>query len=153
MEIGANSRTKRSCHTAVGLATFCTAAALLHCTPWSGYCRPRGSVCSTPAVLPAYDVHPGASIHRCYRCVACGLFALCASPCLNCVFLQNLKREGFRGLTNPYCQLSVGRQGPYTTDVVFDSVNPSWEHKRETFEFRVSWEYTTIERDTRETTI
>ena len=84
----------------------------------------------------------------------CCLRALCSLPLrVNCVFLQNLKREGFRGLTNPYCQLSVGRQGPYTTDVVFDSVNPSWEHKRETFEFRVSWEYTTIERDTRETTI
>ncbi|CAN0473169.1 unnamed protein product, partial [Hapterophycus canaliculatus] len=49
---------------------------------------------------------------------------------------KNLKREGFRGLTNPYCQLNVGRQGPYTTDVVFDSVNPSWENKRQTFEFR-----------------
>ncbi|CAN0544094.1 unnamed protein product, partial [Ectocarpus sp. 12 AP-2014] len=49
---------------------------------------------------------------------------------------QNLKREGFRGLTNPYCQLNVGRQGPYTTDVVFDSVNPSWEDNRQTFEFR-----------------
>lgn len=55
-----------------------------------------------------------------------------------CVFTQNLKREGFRGLTNPYCQLSVGRQGPFTTDVVFDSTNPSWKHKRQTFEFRVS---------------
>lgn len=51
---------------------------------------------------------------------------------------QNLKREGFRGLTNPYCQVSVGRQGPFTTDVVFDSNNPCWEDKRQTFEFRVS---------------
>lgn len=50
---------------------------------------------------------------------------------------QNLKREGFRGLTNPYCQLNVGRQGPFTTDVVFDSTNPCWKHKRQTFEFRV----------------
>lgn len=65
---------------------------------------------------------------------------LCFSFSL-CVCRQNLKREGFRGLTNPYCQLNVGRQGPYTTDVVFDSANPSWEHKRQTFEFRVSAVY------------
>lgn len=64
------------------------------------------------------------------------LLSLSLSPCR-----QNLKREGFRGLTNPYCQLNVGRQGPYTTDVVFDSANPSWEHKRQTFEFRVSAVY------------
>lgn len=74
----------------------------------------------------------------------CAFLFLLACPCLISPpspvvsFLpQNLKRGGFRGLTNAYCQLSVGRQGPFSTDVVFDSSNPSWEHKRQTFEFRV----------------
>lgn len=80
-------------------------------------------------------LHPGSPVRRAFG--LCCLLALSLSVSFVCLG-QNLKREGFRGLTNPYCQLSVGRQGPYTTDVVFDSVNPSWEHKRETFEFRVS---------------
>ncbi|CAM9788728.1 unnamed protein product, partial [Ectocarpus sp. 13 AM-2016] len=62
--------------------------------------------------------------------------ACCARYHVSVRSAKNLKREGFRGLTNPYCQLNVGRQGPYTTDVVFDSVNPSWEDNRQTFEFR-----------------
>lgn len=76
-------------------------------------------------------------------CVVCPSTAVSLfSPPFSLPLRQNLKREGFRGLTNPYCQLNVGRQGPYTTDVVFDSVNPSWEHKRQTFEFRVSAQFT-----------
>ncbi|CAM9718620.1 unnamed protein product [Ectocarpus sp. 4 AP-2014] len=62
--------------------------------------------------------------------------AFCARYHVSVRSAKNLKREGFRGLTNPYCQLNVGRQGPYTTDVVFDSVNPSWQNNRQTFEFR-----------------